>query len=256
PVTAQLIARSGPESVSFCHSLFSRFSAPEQISGLADILHCHDSGQPAKRRKHSSKPMPPVLSFIALRLDHSSFVSAIRKSAECSNAFVQLYGAVLSEPESEWLDAIIKNVIAVASLPSFVSNLGALMEPISKDNETLRRRALQLLNDKLEAVCEVGCKVDEIVPAVDVLLPNLLTIINMDSEPDMNRQLSLLVIDALCGLCPDDVVAPFIGAIPQVLAIIPSSSTELRSSALMTLGSVMSKLGPHSLKFLSSVMPV
>ena len=57
-------------------------------------------------------------------------------------------------------------------------------------------------------------------------------------------------------LCPDDVVAPFLDAVPPILAMIPAASSELRSCALMTLGAVVAKLGPHSLKFVSSVINV
>jgi hypothetical protein len=189
----QLISRYSRSVFPFLHSLFPRFGAPEQLVAFAEMLNGGSSSAPNAKRPRRQRPesrLAAIMDFVKDALDHSAFVSALTNSAQCNAAFIQLYSAVLSISESDALAALIQNLIAVASLPSFVANLGALMNAATDSDARLRCRALQLLSDKLE---QVSRERDEIAPAVDNLLPHLLMLIERDSEPDLNKQLSCLV---------------------------------------------------------------
>lgn len=182
----------GDDSLAFCHSLASRFGAVDQIVAMAHIIASKLSDVRVVKRRSSSRSTP-VFDFVAERLDATSFVSLLTPSSAISDAFVQMYSAVLSLSESDaGAKLVIQNLIAVASLPSFVANLGALMDTRIQ-TQHLRRRALQLLNEKLERVRQTCVHHDEIVPVLDALIPDLLTLIESPTEPAVNKQLVLLV---------------------------------------------------------------
>eukprot|EP00474_Spongospora_subterranea_P009499 CRZ09957.1 hypothetical protein [Spongospora subterranea] len=252
-----LVSQYGSECFAFAHSIAERCSSAEQLLALAHMLSSADTVRPIKKIKSESPCCLPAVEFVAHHLDYSPFVSSVVPSAETESAFITIYRVMLNESTARntIFDQLLHRLVAISSLSMFISALSNLLKSCQESETVLRRKTLQLLNEKLELIGQNGTEARDLVPIVDSLLPALINLVTNTSESDQNKQLALLVIDSVSNICPSDVVAPFIDVIPRIVVVMSTGSSNLQSSALMTVATCVANLGPHAIRFLQRVMP-
>ncbi|OQR98818.1 hypothetical protein ACHHYP_07843 [Achlya hypogyna] len=152
------------------------------------------------------------------------------------------------------LDAM-NNLQQLLTAPGFVAVIGELLQ---HEDGAIRRRALQLLNERIEET-EATLTVEEELLFVE-MLDDLSAVLADDSALLGDKQMALLSVDVLCRFFASKHSAPFLEVFPTVLACcqLPlevGANGHVVGSAFVCLSNLCQALGPAVFPFVPRFFP-
>jgi hypothetical protein len=149
---------------------------------------------------------------------------------------------------AEVISSVIGRIGEVISLEGLVTGLP---EMLTHREAALRRRALRLLNERLQ---HLGRKPGAGGPLV-ALLPSLAELASRASEGASTRQAALLSLEILCRHLGPDQPPRFLPLVPALLAALASREAPVRAAACLSLGTWCASLQAAMLPHLPALVP-
>ncbi|CAK4074549.1 unnamed protein product [Aphanomyces euteiches] len=254
----------------FCHELASRFSPEAQIDALVYLVQAsghlqdNDSDFDFDTSIVTDETVTYVLSFVPLHLSqktlHHQILDEQDEPTQLQESYLLLAQALLLYLQRDDADIDLAgfamdgmhNLQQLLTAPGFVAVIGELLR---HDDSRIRRRALQLLNERIEANDGTLTPEEELL-FVD-MVSELSDVLKNDGEASLmaDIQMALLSVDVLTRFFAKKHPKTFLAVLPSVLATTNHSNTHVVGSAFVCLSNLALALGPAVFPYVPKFFP-